>query len=100
MSSEPSTERHSEKQILDLSRAECLRLLAANSFGRVAVNLDEGAPVIRPLTSGLDEPSRTGWSVIMLGMTDEVTSPNEVRRLDRLGLEPWAPGRKAHWVHI
>jgi nitroimidazol reductase NimA-like FMN-containing flavoprotein (pyridoxamine 5'-phosphate oxidase superfamily) len=133
MSSEPRTERHSENQMLDLSRGDCLRLLAANNFGRVAVNMDEGAPVIRPVTyafdepsqsvvfrtapgsklhalvrsadaafeiDGIDEHSRTGWSVIMHGVTDEVTSPNEVRRLDSLGLEPWAPGHKAYWVHI
>jgi hypothetical protein len=36
----------------------------------------------------------------MHGVTDEITNPNEVRRLDSLGLETWAPGRKAHWVHI
>jgi hypothetical protein len=49
---------------------------------------------------GIDETSRTGWSVIVRGVTDEVTDPSEVRRLDGLGLEPWAPGPKAHWVHI
>jgi uncharacterized protein len=46
------------------------------------------------------EVDRTGWSVIIHGVADEITHPNEVRRLDRLGLEPWAPGRKPHWVHI
>ncbi len=49
---------------------------------------------------GIDEGSRTGWSVIMRGVTDEITNPSDVRRLDRLGLQPWAPGHKAHWVHI
>jgi hypothetical protein len=44
--------------------------------------------------------SRTGWSVIMHGVTDEVTNPIDVHRLDGLGLEPWAPGAKPHWVHI
>jgi uncharacterized protein len=117
----------------DLSREECLRLLASNSFGRLAVNMGKGAPVIRPVNylfdtasqsvvfrtalgskfhallrsadaafeiDGIDEGSRTGWSVIMHGVTEEVTSPNDVRRLDGLGLQPWAPGHKAHWVHI
>ena len=36
---------------------------------------------------GIDSGSRTGWSVIILGMTEEITNPSEVRRLDRLGLE-------------
>ena len=43
---------------------------------------------------GIDQGSRTGWSVIMRGVTDEVTNPSELRRLDSLGLEPWAPGHK------
>lgn len=49
---------------------------------------------------GIEPGSRTGWSVIIVGMTKEVTSPSELRRLDRLGLETWTPGHKAHWMRI
>ncbi len=49
---------------------------------------------------GIDPVSRTGWSVIINGMTEEITSPAELRRINRLGLEPWTPGRKAHWMRI
>lgn len=49
---------------------------------------------------GIDEHSRTGWSVIIRGITEEVTNPPEIARLDRLGLQPWAPGDKRHWMHI
>lgn len=49
---------------------------------------------------GIDPGSRTGWSVIIVGMAEEITSPSEVRRLDRLGVEHWAPGRKPHWMRI
>jgi nitroimidazol reductase NimA-like FMN-containing flavoprotein (pyridoxamine 5'-phosphate oxidase superfamily) len=49
---------------------------------------------------GIDPDSRTGWSVIIVGMTEEVTSPTELRRLNRLGLETWTPGPKAHWMRI
>ena len=49
---------------------------------------------------GIDPGSRTGWSVIINGMTEEITSPAELRRLNRLGLETWTPGRKAHWMRI
>jgi nitroimidazol reductase NimA-like FMN-containing flavoprotein (pyridoxamine 5'-phosphate oxidase superfamily) len=49
---------------------------------------------------GIDPGSRTGWSVIIVGMTEEITNPSEVRRLDALGLEPWAPGRKPRWMRI
>jgi uncharacterized protein len=121
------------REMLDLPRAECLRLLAANRFGRLAVALAEGAPVIRPVNylfdessqsivfrtahgsklhavlqtneaafeiDGLDEGSRTGWSVIIHGVAEEVTNQAEVRRLDGLGVTPWAPGRKRRWVRI
>lgn len=119
--------------MLELSREECLHLLASHHFGRLAVNMGEGAPVIRPVNylfdersqsvvfrtahgskfqallqaanaafeiDGIDEASRTGWSVIIRGVTDELTEPTVVRRLDRLGLEPWAPGIKPVWMHI
>ena len=125
--------QHPASEMLDLSREECLRLLASHSFGRLAVNMGKGTPVIRPVNylfdqpsqsvvfrtavgskfhallrsaaaafeiDGIEEGSRTGWSVIMHGVTDEITNPIDVRRLDGLGLQPWAPGHKAHWVHI
>jgi nitroimidazol reductase NimA-like FMN-containing flavoprotein (pyridoxamine 5'-phosphate oxidase superfamily) len=127
MGGDPRTE------MLELSREECLALLGANSFGRLAVNIGEGAPVVRPVNYMFDEPSQsvvfrtapgsklhavlrstdaafeidavdvrggTGWSVIIRGVTEVVTSPTEVRRLDRLGLESWAPGEQPHWVRI
>jgi nitroimidazol reductase NimA-like FMN-containing flavoprotein (pyridoxamine 5'-phosphate oxidase superfamily) len=121
-------------EILNLARAECLRLLAETSFGRLAVNVaGHGPPVIRPVNYVFDQPSqsvafrtglgtklhgllrtaraafeidgidpeeRTGWSVIIHGVAEPVTSPAEVRRLESLGLESWAPGPKAHWVRI
>jgi uncharacterized protein len=118
-------------ELLVLPREECLRLLASQRFGRLAVSMD--TPVIRPVNyvfdersqsvafltadgskfhamlmngnaafeiDGIDPDSRTGWSVIVVGMTEEVTSPSELRRLDALGLETWIPGRKAHWMRI
>jgi nitroimidazol reductase NimA-like FMN-containing flavoprotein (pyridoxamine 5'-phosphate oxidase superfamily) len=108
-------------------------LLGSTSFGRLAVNTGEGAPVIRPVNYVFDEPSqsvvfrtargskfqallraaraafeidgidasaRTGWSVIIVGVTEEVTNPIETRRLESLPLDPWAPGEKPHWVRI
>jgi hypothetical protein len=119
--------------MLELSREECLELLASHRFGRLAVVMSNGAPVIRPVNyvfdrrsqsvvfrtahgsklhamlhaakaafeiDGIDEGARTGWSVIIEGVTAEVSSPNDVGRLSGLGLEPWAPGPKPHWVHI
>jgi nitroimidazol reductase NimA-like FMN-containing flavoprotein (pyridoxamine 5'-phosphate oxidase superfamily) len=131
----PSTEERcaGSREMLELSREECLRLLAATGFGRVAVACGDGPPIIRPVNyvfdtasqsvvfrtaagsklhallqsagaafeiDGVDDGSRTGWSVIVRGVTDEVTQPSERARLDSLVLEPWPPGHKPHWMHV
>jgi uncharacterized protein len=49
---------------------------------------------------GIDAASRTGWSVIIVGVTEEVTDPGEVRRLENLRLDVWTPGDRAHWARI
>ena len=118
-------------EMLALPREECLRLLASNSFGRLAVAMD--SPVIRPVNyafdersqsvvfrtadgskfhamlvngnaafeiDGIEQGSHTGWSVIIVGMAEEVTNPADIRRLDGLGVENWTPGHKAHWMRI
>lgn len=120
--------------MLELDRAECLRLLAAGSVGRIAVNAPHRPqPMIRPVNyafdhasqsvlirsefgsklsallravratfevDGIDPVDRVGWSVIIEGFTEEITDPSELKRVKELGLEPWAPGRKGHWVRI
>src|SRR5213082_3406203 len=37
----------------------------------------------------IDGSSRTGWSVVIVGRTEEVTDPGAVRRLAVLGLDVW-----------
>jgi nitroimidazol reductase NimA-like FMN-containing flavoprotein (pyridoxamine 5'-phosphate oxidase superfamily) len=119
--------------MLELDRPECLELIAATRFGRLAVNIGDGPPLIRPVNyvfdppsqsvafrtadgtklyallrsaraafeiDGIDNDTQTGWSVITMGVTEEVTSPSDLRRLDGLGLESWAPGEKTHWIRI
>ena len=49
---------------------------------------------------GIEPGGRTGWSVVAIGVADEVTNPSEIRRLEQLGLEVWAPGPRSHWVRI
>ena len=134
LGSDPSpSEMLSSSEMLVLSREECLRLLALNRFGRLAVALAAGAPVIRPVNytfdepsksvvfrtsdgsklhavlhageaafeiDGVDEGSRTGWSVVLHGVAEPVTNPADVRHLDALDMTPWAPGHKRHWVRI
>jgi nitroimidazol reductase NimA-like FMN-containing flavoprotein (pyridoxamine 5'-phosphate oxidase superfamily) len=49
---------------------------------------------------GTDSLGRVGWSVIAHGVTEEITNPAELRRVEGLGLEPWAPGEKGHWLRV
>ena len=49
---------------------------------------------------GTDREGHVGWSVIIVGVSEEITSPAELRRIRSLGLEPWAPGQKGHWIRI
>jgi uncharacterized protein len=116
--------------LAELSRAECLRLLATVAIGRISytrqalpavepVNfaLADGAIVIRTDAGGklaaatrravvafqaddLDLVLRSGWSVTVVGRCEEVTDAGEVARLDRLGLESWAPGARDHFLRI
>lgn len=132
-SGSPGPRTSATSEMRELSREECLELLAAQHFGRLAVVMPNGSPVIRPVNyvfdprsqsvvfrtargskfhallraskaafeiDGVDQETRTGWSVLIEGVTAEVTVPADIGRLDRLGLEPWAPGPKPHWVHI
>jgi hypothetical protein len=124
---------YAQGQLLELSRDECLRLLAEHHFGRLVVRTAKGAPIIRPVNyvfdhrlqsvvfrtaagtkfhallrsadatfeiDCIDETARTGWSVIVQGVTSEVIDPSTIRRLDGLRLETWAPGPKCHWMHV
>jgi uncharacterized protein len=49
---------------------------------------------------GIDPTGHVGWSVMLFGVCEEVTDPGELQRIDALGLEPWAPGHKGHWIRI
>ena len=47
-------------EIIELDRPECLRLLAEEGIGRIAVNvLDWPQPVIRPVNYVFDQPSQS-----------------------------------------
>jgi nitroimidazol reductase NimA-like FMN-containing flavoprotein (pyridoxamine 5'-phosphate oxidase superfamily) len=112
-----------------LGPAECWRLLGAQRLGRVGLVV-AGEPVILPVnyvvharsvvfrTAGgtkleavtswptvafeVDavEGERGGWSVLLTGRAEEIHEARIVREVERLGLEPWAPGAKLHWVRI
>jgi uncharacterized protein len=114
----------------ELSRDECLQLMASVPVGRVIytrralpavelVNfaLDLGDIVIRTDRSGklaaaargavvafeadcLDAAQQAGWSVTAIGPSREVTDPEEIGRLQKIALSSWAPGSREHFIRI
>jgi uncharacterized protein len=120
--------------LAELSRDDCLRLLASVAVGRVvALTGVAHTPVIRPVNhvfddvsqsvvfrcmagtklitllqaarawfevDEIDPVSRTGWSVIVSGVTEPVTDRHEIRRLERLALHSWIAGPDARWIRI
>jgi hypothetical protein len=123
-----TTER--ERLLEVLNDAECRRLLATASIGRIAFT--EGAmPVIQPasfplrgedvfIPTGLsskmaagsrgavlafevdeyDLVERTGWNVTVIGPSRLVGVPDQVRELDALGVRPWAPSARHCYIAL
>jgi uncharacterized protein len=113
-----------------LTRDECLRLMASVPVGRIIytrqalpavelVNfaLDDGDIIIRTDHSGklaaatrgavvafeadsVDTARNAGWSVTVIGHSQEVTDPDEIGRLEHMGLSSWAPGSREHFIRI
>ena len=121
------------RELVELSREECLARLGRGQVGRLAVAGSGEVPVIRPISYHYDERSqsvmfrtregtklaalrratqaafeideidpgsRRGWSVIVTGVTEEVTDLSELRRLGELAFEPWAAGAEGRWIRI
>ena len=113
-----------------LPESECRRLLGSASFGRIVctrqalpavdvVNFAvDGADIVIRTDAGgklaaathstvvafevddIDPVRRCGWSVTAVGHSREVTDPDEITRLRRIGLQPWAPGDREHFIKI
>ena len=109
----------------ELTRQECLALLAVHAVGRIAVIADDNMPFVVPVnyrlatdtvvfrTDGgtkldallrhpvafqidsIDPLERTGWTVLVCGIAHEVT-PQE---LESVQVEPWI-GPKAHLIQV
>ena len=112
-----------------LSEEECAQLLAAGGVGRFVFTTDRGpiaVPVNYRVMDGdvvfrvdadtilatvsdsdrvsfevdrVDEAMSTGWSVLVTGRVRRV-SPDEFRRLEDLGIEPWAGGHRSVFLRI
>jgi uncharacterized protein len=119
-----------DSALKQLSRDECLRLMASVPVGRIIytrqalpavelVNfaLDNGDIIIRTDHGGklasatrgavvafeadsVDTDRHVGWSVTAIGHSHEVTGPDEIDRLERMGLTSWAPGKRDHFIRI
>jgi nitroimidazol reductase NimA-like FMN-containing flavoprotein (pyridoxamine 5'-phosphate oxidase superfamily) len=103
----------------DLSRPECVGLLASSSVGRIGVTLD-GRPVILPVnfavvdgsilfrtghgtklaaatahvvvafeTDGFEPHGAAGWSVVVRGTCTEVTDAEQLERMRAVHLDRW-----------
>ncbi|MFC5994358.1 pyridoxamine 5'-phosphate oxidase family protein [Pseudonocardia hispaniensis] len=119
-----------DTELVEIGPDDCLRLLAGGAVGRVVftdfalpaahpVNyLLDGAEVVFRTGAGsklaaatrnavvafqvdeIDRRTRTGWSVLGIGVAYEVTDPVRLVGLaDRMPI-PWAPGRIAHTIAI
>jgi nitroimidazol reductase NimA-like FMN-containing flavoprotein (pyridoxamine 5'-phosphate oxidase superfamily) len=112
-----------------LTSQECMALLTAAHIGRLAV-VAAGRPEIYPVNhtvfdgeilfrtgsgtkldaardqlvsfevDGLDEATRTAWSVVVSGVATEIAQLHQVVDLLRLPVFPWEPGAKPHLLRI
>ena len=114
-----------------IDRDECLSLLRADVVGRLGL-LSHGVPMVVPVNyamddeavvfrtatgsklaaagraeacfeiDGFDRPARTGWSVLVTGRLEEVTSSQSalLERLRTLGVAPWAEGEHDHVMRL
>lgn len=115
-------------RIVDIDRAEALRLLAAKQVGRLAF-VSDARPVIMPMNftlmgerivfrtlahgslaravdtavafevDDIDDFLEAGWSVVVNG-TAELLSESELARLRDHAPEPWAEGPRTLFVAI
>src|ERR1017187_4091880 len=98
-----------------LSKDECLQLMASVSVGRIiytrralpAVELvnfafDHGDIIIRTEGGGklAAAAQHSGWSVTAIGQSQEVTDSGDIARLKAIGLSSWAAGVRDHFIRI
>jgi len=121
---------NSAPQDAKLSFDQCWELLAASVVGRLALIVDghpeifpvnfvieHRSIVFRTAAGtklwqtgketpaafeidGYDADSQEAWSVVARGTTAIVDSDVEQAAADALGLEPWEPGEKSHYIRL
>ena len=117
-------------ELVELTRSECLKLLAGGIIGRV-VFTDHALPTVQPVNYLLDgeevifrtangsklaaairnavvafqldefdATTRSGWSVLGVGEAYEVVDPPRLAELADLQPDPWVRERDAHTLSI
>lgn len=114
----------------ELDAAVCLRLLGERGIGRVAVITPDGPHLVpvnyavlddtivirtSPYSllgthardsvlafevDDLDEPTRSGWSVVVRGRSRAESDPRTLARLRRLLPQSWAPGARTLYLRL
>ncbi len=114
----------------ELSEDQCWALLADERVGRLAVSVAnrpdifpvnyrlDGSTVVVKTAPGfklaaatlgtavafevdrLDDEARTGWSVVIHGRASEIQRLEELLDADDLAVDPWAGGKKNHYIRI
>jgi hypothetical protein len=80
-----------DRNIIVLRMDPGTKLTAAN-HANVTFEVDE-----------IDHRNRTGWSVLVRGLAEEVTSEHRDELIERTrasGVQPWAPGTHGHWMRL
>jgi nitroimidazol reductase NimA-like FMN-containing flavoprotein (pyridoxamine 5'-phosphate oxidase superfamily) len=123
----------SPARMQELTGDECYRLLATQQIGRLGVNaehyplifpvnyaLDRARVIVVRTHPGtklaaadhanvtfevdeIDQRTRSGWSVLVRGLAEEVTSAHRAELVERTrssGAQPWAPGEHGRWLRI
>ena len=113
-----------------IPRQECLELLRGSVLGRVVVAMGAlpaalpvtyvllGEDIVFMTGTGtkleqavrkavvafevdqIDPVARTGWSILVTGWSSLMTHPDEIATVRELGLEPWVPVERGHFVRI
>jgi uncharacterized protein len=73
-------------------RTDSPKITAAGDHTRVAFEVDD-----------VDERTRSGWSVLVQALAEEITGSLRdelVERLHTAEVTPWAPGEHGHWIRL
>jgi nitroimidazol reductase NimA-like FMN-containing flavoprotein (pyridoxamine 5'-phosphate oxidase superfamily) len=126
-------DRHDQrmaKQVDDIERTECLRLLRKGTLGRIVYTVD-ALPAVRPVNyvledesivirtdsasklaggarpeivafevDDIDDKTGAGWSVVVTGPARAITDEGEIARVSKLPLHPWVVDGDGRYVRI